>query len=137
MLNRERAVDYLNQQERLYGGRPRQPPLPRVLRAAACLREAHPRQLLPRPARQSCCRSHLTSAGMPGWPANAADAAVCDGYACWDPAVRYRIRVVCARPYHALFAHNMLIRWVGRDCRCRKSCRSLRLPHCLLALGAL
>jgi len=39
--------------------------------------------------------------------------AVCDGYACWDPALRVRVRVVCARPYHALFAHNMLIRWVG------------------------
>lgn len=55
-LNRERAVDFLNQLERLY---------------------------------------------------------VTDGYACWHPEVRYRIRVVCARPYHALFAHNMLIRWAG------------------------
>lgn len=35
---------------------------------------------------------------------------VCDGYACWDPEARVRVRVVCARPYHALFAHNMLIR---------------------------
>lgn len=52
-LNRERAVDFLNQLERLY---------------------------------------------------------VCDGYACWDPQARVRIRIVCARPYHALFAHNMLIR---------------------------
>lgn len=23
-----------------------------------------------------------------------------------------RVRVVCARPYHALFAHNLLIQWV-------------------------
>lgn len=62
MLNRERAVDFLNQQERLY---------------------------------------------------------VVDGYACWDPAARYRIRVVCGRPSHALFAHNMLIRWVaGWLCEC-------------------
>lgn len=38
---------------------------------------------------------------------------VTDGYACWHPAMRFRIRVVCARPYHALFAHNMLIRCVG------------------------
>ncbi|KAL4422882.1 hypothetical protein ABPG75_009079 [Micractinium tetrahymenae] len=52
-LNRERAVDFLNQLERLY---------------------------------------------------------VTDGYACWDPAARFKIRIVCARPYHALFAHNMLIR---------------------------
>ena len=53
MLNRERATDFLNQQERLF---------------------------------------------------------VVDGYACWDPAAHYRIRVVCGRPSHALFAHNMLIR---------------------------
>lgn len=31
-------------------------------------------------------------------------------YACWDPEAQVRVRVVCARPYHALFAHNMLIR---------------------------
>ncbi|KAI7841208.1 hypothetical protein COHA_005173 [Chlorella ohadii] len=35
---------------------------------------------------------------------------VCDGYACWGPEARVRVRVVCARPYHALFAHNLLIR---------------------------
>lgn len=33
-----------------------------------------------------------------------------DGYAGWDPEARRKIRVVCARPYHALFMHNMLIR---------------------------
>lgn len=33
-----------------------------------------------------------------------------DGYAGWDPATRLKIRVICARPYHALFMHNMLIR---------------------------
>jgi len=32
------------------------------------------------------------------------------GFAGWDPAARFKIRVVCARPYHALFMHNMLIR---------------------------
>ncbi|GAB4822262.1 hypothetical protein N2152v2_009308 [Parachlorella kessleri] len=53
ILNRERAVDYLNMLERLY---------------------------------------------------------VFDGFAGWDPAARFKIRVVCARPYHALFMHNMLIR---------------------------
>jgi phosphoenolpyruvate carboxykinase (ATP) len=35
---------------------------------------------------------------------------VLDGYAGWDPEARFKIRVVCARPYHALFMHNMLIR---------------------------
>ncbi|MBS0209238.1 MAG: phosphoenolpyruvate carboxykinase (ATP) [Planctomycetes bacterium] len=35
---------------------------------------------------------------------------VIDGYAGWDPKYRLKIRVVCARPYHALFMHNMLIR---------------------------
>lgn len=33
-----------------------------------------------------------------------------DGYAGWDPEYRVRIRVICARPYHALFMANMLIR---------------------------
>mmetsp|Transcript_11436 Transcript_11436/g.20176 ORF Transcript_11436/g.20176 Transcript_11436/m.20176 type:complete len:559 (+) Transcript_11436:95-1771(+) len=35
---------------------------------------------------------------------------VFDGYANWDPEARTKIRVICARPYHALFMHNMLIR---------------------------
>src|SRR4051812_48544312 len=33
-----------------------------------------------------------------------------DGYAGWDPAHQLKVRVVCSRPYHALFMHNMLIR---------------------------
>lgn len=33
-----------------------------------------------------------------------------DGYAGWDPQYRLKVRVICARPYHALFMHNMLIR---------------------------
>ncbi len=33
-----------------------------------------------------------------------------DAYAGWDPNYRLKIRVICARPYHALFMHNMLIR---------------------------
>jgi len=53
MVNRERAVDYLNTRERLY---------------------------------------------------------VVDGYAGWDPKHQIKVRVVCARAYHALFMHNMLIR---------------------------
>jgi phosphoenolpyruvate carboxykinase (ATP) len=35
---------------------------------------------------------------------------VVDGYAGWDPAYRLKIRVICARAYHALFMNNMLIR---------------------------
>jgi phosphoenolpyruvate carboxykinase (ATP) len=53
MINRERAIDYLNTRSRLY---------------------------------------------------------VFDGYAGWDPKHRIKVRVVCARAYHALFMHNMLIR---------------------------
>ena len=35
---------------------------------------------------------------------------VFDGYAGWDPRYRIKVRVVCARAYHALFMNNMLIR---------------------------
>lgn len=35
---------------------------------------------------------------------------VVDGYAGWDPKYRIKVRVVCARAYHALFMHNMLMR---------------------------
>lgn len=33
-----------------------------------------------------------------------------DGFAGWDPRYRVKVRVICARAYHALFMHNMLIR---------------------------
>lgn len=33
-----------------------------------------------------------------------------DGFAGWDPKYRVKIRVICSRPYHALFMHTMLIR---------------------------
>ncbi|MCB1018901.1 MAG: phosphoenolpyruvate carboxykinase (ATP) [Acidobacteria bacterium] len=33
-----------------------------------------------------------------------------DGYAGWDPKYQLKVRVICSRPYHALFMHNMLIR---------------------------
>ncbi len=33
-----------------------------------------------------------------------------DGFAGWDPKYRLKVRVLCARAYHALFMHNMLIR---------------------------
>jgi phosphoenolpyruvate carboxykinase (ATP) len=35
---------------------------------------------------------------------------VIDGFAGWDPKYRVKVRVICARAYHALFMHNMLIR---------------------------
>ncbi len=35
---------------------------------------------------------------------------VIDAYAGWDPATRIKTRVISARPYHALFMRNMLIR---------------------------
>lgn len=35
---------------------------------------------------------------------------VIDGYAGWDPKYRLKARIICTRPYHALFMHNMLIR---------------------------
>ena len=35
---------------------------------------------------------------------------VIDGYAGWDPRHRLKVRIICSRPYHALFMHNMLIR---------------------------
>ncbi|MBA3463869.1 MAG: phosphoenolpyruvate carboxykinase (ATP) [Deltaproteobacteria bacterium] len=53
LINRERAIDYLNTRERLY---------------------------------------------------------VIDAYAGWDQKYQQKIRVICARAYHALFMHNMLIR---------------------------
>jgi len=58
MINRERAIDYLNTQEKLY---------------------------------------------------------VIDGYAGWDPKYRIKVRVICARAYHALFMHNMLIRIATKE----------------------
>jgi phosphoenolpyruvate carboxykinase (ATP) len=33
-----------------------------------------------------------------------------DGYAGWDPNYQIKVRVICERPYHALFMHTMLIR---------------------------
>ncbi|MBC7853801.1 MAG: phosphoenolpyruvate carboxykinase (ATP) [Pirellulaceae bacterium] len=35
---------------------------------------------------------------------------VIDGFAGWDPEHRITVRVICSRPYHALFMQNMLIR---------------------------
>ncbi len=33
-----------------------------------------------------------------------------DGFAGWDPDHRIKVRVICCRPYHALFIYTMLIR---------------------------
>jgi phosphoenolpyruvate carboxykinase (ATP) len=33
-----------------------------------------------------------------------------DGFAGWDPKYRLNVRVICSRPYHALFMRTMLIR---------------------------
>ena len=35
---------------------------------------------------------------------------VFDGFAGWDPNHQLKIRIICSRPYHALFMNNMLIR---------------------------
>lgn len=35
---------------------------------------------------------------------------VVDGFAGWAPEYQVKVRIICTRPYHALFMHNMLIR---------------------------
>ena len=35
---------------------------------------------------------------------------IIDGYAGWDPDYKLKVRVVCSRPYHALFMKQMLMR---------------------------
>jgi len=35
---------------------------------------------------------------------------VVDGFGGWDPDSQIKVRMICSRPYHALFMHNMLIR---------------------------
>ena len=35
---------------------------------------------------------------------------VVDAFAGWDPEYRLKVRIICSRPYHALFMHTMLIR---------------------------
>lgn len=35
---------------------------------------------------------------------------VIDAFAGWELSERIKVRIICARPYHALFMHNMLIR---------------------------
>ncbi len=38
-----------------------------------------------------------------------------DAFAGWDDKYRIKVRVVCARPYHALFMYNMLIRPTAKE----------------------
>jgi phosphoenolpyruvate carboxykinase (ATP) len=38
-----------------------------------------------------------------------------DAFAGWDPRYRTKVRVICSRPYHALFMHNMLIRPTAKE----------------------
>ena len=40
-----------------------------------------------------------------------------DGFAGWDPKYRIKVRVICSRPYHALFMHTMLIRPTKKNWR--------------------
>jgi len=40
---------------------------------------------------------------------------VVDAFAGWHPQHRLKIRVVCSRPYHALFMHTMLIRPTDKE----------------------
>ncbi len=35
---------------------------------------------------------------------------VVDAFAGWDPEYRIKVRILCSRPYHALFMHTMLVR---------------------------
>lgn len=42
---------------------------------------------------------------------NTRDVLYCvDAFAGWDPKYQLKVRVICSRPYHALFMHTMLIR---------------------------
>ena len=51
---------------------------------------------------------------------------VIDAYAGWDPKYQLKVRVICARPYHALFMHNMLIRPT------REQLESFGEPDCVI-----
>jgi len=42
---------------------------------------------------------------------------VVDAFAGWDPKNRARVRIICTRPYHALFMHIMLIRPTADELR--------------------
>ena len=40
---------------------------------------------------------------------------VVDAFAGWSQKERIKVRVICSRPYHALFMHNMLIRPTAQE----------------------
>lgn len=40
---------------------------------------------------------------------------VVDGFVGWDKNYRLKVRVICTRPYHALFMHNMMIRPTNKE----------------------
>jgi hypothetical protein len=80
MINRERAIDYLNTRERIYV-------VDGVLIAGFGYNL--PTRILLYAA--SHVRLHLTA-----------------GFAGWDPKYRVRVRVICVRAYHALFMRNMV-----------------------------
>ena len=42
---------------------------------------------------------------------------VVDGWVGWDPKYRKAVRIICTRPYHALFMHNMLVRPTPEELR--------------------
>jgi phosphoenolpyruvate carboxykinase (ATP) len=42
---------------------------------------------------------------------------VVDAFAGWDAQFRAKVRVICTRPYHALFMHNLLIRPTPEELR--------------------
>jgi phosphoenolpyruvate carboxykinase (ATP) len=42
---------------------------------------------------------------------------VVDAFAGWDEQYRVKVRVICTRPYHALFMHNLLIRPTPEELR--------------------
>jgi phosphoenolpyruvate carboxykinase (ATP) len=42
---------------------------------------------------------------------------VVDGWIGWDPKYRKAVRIICTRPYHALFMHNMLVRPTPEELR--------------------
>ena len=61
------------------------------------------------PARRA--QSSPSTASAPSDYLNTRDRLYCfDGFAGWDPKYRIKVRVICSRPYHALFMHTMLIR---------------------------
>ncbi len=51
---------------------------------------------------------------------------VVDGYAGWDKKYQIKVRVICSRPYHALFMTNMLIRPT------RQALQSFGEPDCVI-----